>query len=598
MIRRGPTALQISLALLLVIMAAIAGGMGLVAAQATGGKINSINKFAIPGQVNPGDPVSVNVSINALPCVPPFSVSAALVIDKSGSMAGAPLLRAREAAALFVDTLDLSQDRASVVAFSGDGNDSNSANDAQTLIGLSQDRNALQNAIRSITVERNTNIYEGLRQGGATLASAPAADARALILLTDGEANIGQSGRLGPAAAQDALNIATTLKNQGIRIYTIGLGRVDDAFLRNIASSPAQYYSSPGPGDLPQIYAQIARTLLADIGTNAKFVEKYDNVNFEIIPGSQIPSSGVVDPVAGTITWDFSTLGSRQSISYQVRAKTNLGAFNVSQQTSITYTQATGCPEQGQAQAFTFGPGAGVIIDTNLIIQPKPADITIIIRAEPNATVARNDVVTYTIVVVNRGEGRARETILTLPFDPAVAAVLDARFDRPTGWVSQLNNDSIEIRTGPMGGNGDTMSATVRFRTLGNVASGTSLRTQGNFRWVDDVVGGAGNTNTVTLTISDSSSAVPFLPLTAEPFSGPAGSDHIFRSGAFAPNEPVALWYNTPNGNAVAVGRVIADANGQVTASFRTTGLTAGNYSMVAYGLWTEFTALGIFQVQ
>jgi hypothetical protein len=63
------------------------------------------------------------------------------------------------------------------------------------------------------------------------------------------------------------------------------------------------------------------------------------------------------------------------------------------------------------------------------------------------------------------------------------------------------------------------------------------------------------------------------------------------------PNEPVALWYNTPSGDAVAIGRVWADDDGAIVASLNTASLPKGTYSMVAYGVWSKLTAVGEFSL-
>ncbi|NNJ11858.1 VWA domain-containing protein [Chloroflexales bacterium ZM16-3] len=588
------------LATLLMVVTATIGVGSLAYAQSTGGRIDSVNKYTIPSQVGVGEPVTVNVSINALPCVPPFSASVALVIDKSGSMDGTPLAEAKNAAALFVDTLDFSRDQASVVAFSGDGFDGDASNDADTLSTLSQDRGVLQNAISSISVDNRTNISEGLRQGGATLASAPADNAQALVLLTDGLANIDSTGYDSTTADQDALDIADTLKSQGIRIYTIGLGSVDETFLRSIASAPGLYYPSPSPSDLPEVYAQIARTLLADIGTDATFTETYDMANFEVIAGSQVPSGGVLDTTTGTITWDFPNLSSRQGVSYQVMPLPGvLGDYDISTATTITYTQADTCPQAGQAIDFSAAQGAPVTVsNSETPLPPKPANVSVTITSEPNVTIGTSEIFTLTITATNNGKGDADDTEITLPFDPNLVSVLDATFSRGSGWVSQLNSDSIVMNTGHLDANGDSVSATVRFEVNASAAVGETIRSQADFTWSDKASGGSGTTNATYLTVSDGSTSVPFFALEVTPFNGPAGTTHDFRGTFFAPGEPVAFWYDTPAGDSVEVGRVTADSNGVAETSLDTSGLPPGTYTMVAYGIWSHITAVGVFQVE
>ncbi len=598
--RKAHNLVRILLVALLTIITATIGIGALTFAQTAGGGVDGINKNVIPTQVGAGDPATVNVSISSLPCVPPYSVSVALVIDKSGSMSGTPLDEAKNAAALFVDTLDFSRDEASVVAFSGDGRDGISSNDADTLSNLSQDRNALQNVISSINDDANTNIYEGLRQGGETLTGAPADNARALVLLTDGLANIDRSGYSSSTADQDALSIANTLKGQGVRIYTIGLGNVDASFLRNVASEPGMYYPSPSPSDLPEVYSQIARSLLADIGTDATFTETYDSTNFEVIQGSQVPSNGVIDATAGTITWDFANLSSRQGVSYKVRPLPGVsGDYYVSTATTITYTQADTCPRAGQQLDFSFGVGALLTVgSTATPPPPDPAKVSVTITSKPNVTVGASDTFTLTITATNHGKGDADDATITLPFDPNLVSVLNATFSRGTAWVSQLNNDSIVIKTGPLESNGDSVSGDVQFQVNANASIGAIISSQADFTWSDQVSGGGGATNTSNLTVSSGNTSQPFFTLEVMPFNGTAGITHNFRGTFFAPDEPVAFWYDTPAGASVGVGRVAADADGVAETTLTTTNLPPGNYTMVAYGIWSNITAVGVFQVE
>jgi hypothetical protein len=598
--------MRMLLTMVLTVITLLAGTGMTAYAQGVGGQIDSMNKYAIPGRVSAGGQADVNLSINALPCVPPFSASVALVIDKSQSMSGTPLTAAKAAAALFIDTLDLSRDEASVVAFSGDGTDGNSSNDAQTLSSLSQNRNTLQDAIASVTVDNRTNIYEGLHQGGATLTNAPAEHARAIVLLTDGLANIDSTGMYdqsaGSSAVQDTLDVATDLKSQGIRIYTIGLGSVDESFLRNVANSPAMYYHAPAPSDLPEIYARVARSLLSDIGTDGTLVETYDAAHFAVIAGSQVPASGQIDATAGTITWDFATLSSRQGVSYRVRARDGVsGTYDVSTGTTITYTQATGCSQAGQALDFSFGSGASLrVSDSSSELPPpvEPADVDVTVTADPNLTVGPGDTFTLTVTATNRGFGDARNVDVVLPLHANQVQVLGTTFSRSSVWVSDISADSVTVSTGSLSAGGDTASATLSIKVLTTATVGADIDCQADFTWSDEVSGGSGRTNACRVTVSSGSSSIPFFALDVNPFNGPVGTTHQFSGDFFTPNEPVAFWYDTPAGTSVEVGRETANASGVVTTSLTTTGLPPGTYTMVAHGIWSNITAVGVFRVE
>lgn len=59
-----------------------------------------------------------------------------------------------------------------------------------------------------------------------------------------------------------AVDRAQALKDQGVTVFSIGLGAlINDSFMENIASSPEQYYKAPTPADLQAIFQKVAREI-------------------------------------------------------------------------------------------------------------------------------------------------------------------------------------------------------------------------------------------------------------------------------------------------------------------------------------------------
>lgn len=112
----------------------------------------------------------------------------ALVIDHSGSMAGAPMEAVKEAARRLVDKLE-ENDTFSLVIFD---------NTADTLVeqGQVKDREALKRAIGTIQDAGGTCIECGLREGFEQLATRQedSSRARRLFLFTDAMPNVGATG--------------------------------------------------------------------------------------------------------------------------------------------------------------------------------------------------------------------------------------------------------------------------------------------------------------------------------------------------------------------------------------------------------------------
>ncbi|NTV65992.1 MAG: hypothetical protein HGA65_21000, partial [Oscillochloris sp.] len=108
------------------------------------------------------------------------------------------------------------------------------------------------------------------------------------------------------------------------------------------------------------------------------------------------------------------------------------------------------------------------------------------------------------------------------------------------------------------------------------------------FTWNDETGSSSGQSNELNLQVGGPGFS-PLLQATTNERT------LTFSSPSFAPNEPVGLWYNTPDGRAVPLTTAFADSDGNLTATLDTTGLPSGSYSIVAYGHWTEFTALTPF---
>jgi Mg-chelatase subunit ChlD len=186
-----------------------------------------------------------------LPCVPAARrADVVLVVDASSSMleptrgGRTKLAAAQQAAALFVDLLELPADQAAVVGFN---------HSAWLAQGLGTDAGRLHQALEMLAVEAGTRIDLGLAAGQAELESdrRRAASRPVLVLLTDGRptGTTGEAVRLAAAAARAA----------STELFAIGLGDdVDPALLADVATDPAHLYFAPDGDDLERIYRLIA----------------------------------------------------------------------------------------------------------------------------------------------------------------------------------------------------------------------------------------------------------------------------------------------------------------------------------------------------
>ncbi len=139
---------------------------------------------------------------------PPQAI--ALVIDRSGSLAGRPLAEARRCAAHVVSKLRPS-DSVSLVQFD------NRVKRLRSAAPLG-DGAALRTAIAGIREGGNTNLHGGWLEGAQTLASVPGSGLKRVILLSDGQANEGLLDE--PSIGQQCASWAA----QGVTTSTYGLG--------------------------------------------------------------------------------------------------------------------------------------------------------------------------------------------------------------------------------------------------------------------------------------------------------------------------------------------------------------------------------------
>lgn len=225
------------------------------------------------------------------------------------------------------------------------------------------------------------------------------------------------------------------------------------------------------------------------------------------------------------------------------------------------------------------------------------AFVTVVQQSTPNIQVQRGGIVTYTIVATNRGKGAATNSIITMPFDPTEVSVVDARLSHGGAWVTQLRENALEFQTGHLESMGGAVTVTVRLATRSTVPDGTRLAERLSFLWHDEVGEGTGQSNYPLLVAGANDRSEPFTMLTVAPPNAVAGSIHVFASGSFAPNEPVSLWYNTPDGAVVSLPAVVADSEGRIHVTLTTTDFHPNTYSLVAYGSWTTLTAVGPFHV-
>ena len=135
----------------------------------------------------------------------------AIVLDRSGSMSGEKLSRAKEAALLALDLLD-ERDILSVVAYS---------DTVSVLVPSTRvvNRSMIRAKIEALYATGSTALFAGVSKGADEVAKYLERNrVNRVILLSDGLANV------GPDTPMALGNLGAALKQSGISVSTIGLG--------------------------------------------------------------------------------------------------------------------------------------------------------------------------------------------------------------------------------------------------------------------------------------------------------------------------------------------------------------------------------------
>jgi Ca-activated chloride channel family protein len=202
---------------------------------------------------------------------PPLQI--ALVLDRSGSMAGQPLREAKRCAEFVIEGLG-ADDRASLVAYDDRVDTLVEAHDLQ-------DRGRLQRAIRSIQSRGTTDLHGGWLRGAETLKpGAGDSSLSRVILLSDGCANRGITDTLTIAEQCQAMAAG------GVSTSTYGLGHHfnEDLMVEMARSGQGNSYYGQTADDLMDPFREELALLNALYAQSLELeVEALAGVEFEIL---------------------------------------------------------------------------------------------------------------------------------------------------------------------------------------------------------------------------------------------------------------------------------------------------------------------------
>ena len=185
----------------------------------------------------------------------------ALVIDRSGSMSGTKIERAKEAAIQAIRRLD-SRDIISVVTFD---------NNIDVLVPATKvsNREDIERKIRTIQPGGTTAIYAGVEKGAEEVRKFfETGCVNRVVLLSDGQANV------GPSSPAQLGELGRTLGGKGISVTTLGLGTDynEDLMARLASTSDGNHKFIEKAEDIVTIFQKEFNTALSVVAQDVQCV--------------------------------------------------------------------------------------------------------------------------------------------------------------------------------------------------------------------------------------------------------------------------------------------------------------------------------------
>jgi len=214
-------------------------------ADAAGRPLGDLSPDAVRVLEGPGDGAEAQVIslVSKLDDETPLAVT--LAIDVSGSMAGEPLDRAKEAARVLVTSLR-DGDTAAVVTF---------ASEVRWVQPHTTDRGLLLNALEVPTAAGYTALYDAVSEA-ASGQPLPQTTRSAVVLLSDGR----DDGDFSQRSREEAIAAAAAGQST---FFTVGYGGdVDTTFLEEVAkASGGHFFVATSIEEIDEVYASIEALL-------------------------------------------------------------------------------------------------------------------------------------------------------------------------------------------------------------------------------------------------------------------------------------------------------------------------------------------------
>lgn len=324
--------------------------------------VTNSNKVADASAICCGDTFKMTLALTAAPDIVENPTDIVLVLDRSGSMSGAPLADMKVGAKTFIDIISESTggagsgeigsgSRMGVVSFAA-----NASVDAQLVTSVAD----LKAAVDGISAGGGTNHGDAFLKAQG-LFEPSSSNARVIVMFTDGVTTSGPAP--GP--------IAAAARAQGTVIYCIGLigsDGLDVAALNNWATDPdaSHVAVTPDAADLEELFAELAANISKPGAANVLIKEKLTS-DFELVDIDPPEIGMAIITGLRSLRWSIDSLGVTKSESaalhFTVRhVGSQTGEVSVNEE--IEYSD----DEQNEVKF----PDPKVYVDCGEVVHPEP----------------------------------------------------------------------------------------------------------------------------------------------------------------------------------------------------------------------------------
>lgn len=329
--------------------------------------ITNSNKVINQDRIDCDGSLRVTLAITAAPDIISNPTDIVLVLDRSGSMAGAPLSAMKIGAKTFIDIIDEATDsskdgqigsgsRMGVVSFS-----STAVADTQLITSV----DALKNAVDGLSAGGSTNHADAFTKA-MELFEPASSNTKVIVLFTDGNTTAG-----APPAP-----VAAAARAQGITIYCIGLigsDGLDIDALNNWATDPdtSHVAVTPDLADLEELFAELAANISKAGATNIQIKEMVtpDFVITSILP----PAKGTAEQLDDhTLRWKIQELG----VTLSESAVLEFFVRHVGQEPGIKLVNESITYSDNEGNVVTF-PEPKVEVDCDVVVHPEECPVPI-----------------------------------------------------------------------------------------------------------------------------------------------------------------------------------------------------------------------------